>query len=74
METMMKKIKKWWEVTFRKGPVYVYVVSNTYNGKLEMLAFLEREEATQYMWDLQYGSIKPMADGGSLYMDEIELL
>ena len=71
---MIQKIKKWWKVTFRKGPMYVYVVSNTYNGTLEMLAFLEREEANQYMWDLQFGSSKPMADSGSLLLHIIELL
>ena len=71
---MIQKIKKWWKVTFRTRPMYVYVVSNTHGGQLKMLAFLEREEATQYIWDLQYGSSKPMADSGSLLMDVIELL
>ncbi len=69
---MIKKIKKWWKVTFRKGPMYVYVISNTYDGQPKMLAFLEREEAAQYMADTQILQERP--NGGSVMMAEIELL
>ena len=69
---MIQKIKKWWKITFRTRPMYVYVVSNTYSGQPKMLAFLEREEAVQYMADTQMLQEKP--NKGNVMIAEIELL
>lgn len=52
--------------------MYVYVVSNTYGGQPKMLAFLEREEAAQYMAETHMLQEKP--NGGNVMMAEIELL
>lgn len=69
---MIQKIKRWWKITFRTRPMYVYVVSNTYGGQPKMLAFLEREEAAQYMAETHMLQEKP--NGGNVMMAEIELL